>query len=126
MTTPATVALYHPIGILAFQCSQCQRTRVLRILDFSIHDARVSSIGYSEIMTSNEMIPMYENTSKCRIQTPLDPLKRVLNVNGSDLVRKIMDRDFLLHNFFTLENSDAPEHRLVRISCQASSSMDDS
>jgi hypothetical protein len=88
MTAPVTVALYHPIGILAFQRSRCQRTRVLRILDFSIHDARVSSIGYSEIMTSNETIPMYENTSKCRIPTPLDPLTCVLNVNGSDLVRK--------------------------------------
>jgi hypothetical protein len=118
--------LVSPYRDFDVRCSRCQHARVLRIPDFPIRDARVSSIGYRGIVTSNATIPMYAKTSKCRIPTPSDPLTRVPPIERLGSRREIADRVFLLHNFFTLENSDAPKHRLIRISCHASSLMDGS
>jgi hypothetical protein len=108
MTASATVALYHPIGISAFRRSRCQRARVLRIPDFPIRDARVSSIGYREIVTSNATIPMYAKTSKCRIPTPSDPLTRVPPIERLRPCREIADRDFIVQEFHDSGNSDMP------------------
>jgi hypothetical protein len=108
MTAPAIVALYHPIGISVFPRSRCQRACILRIPDFPIHDARVSSIGYHKIMTSNATIPMYEKTSKCRIPTPSDPLTHIPPIERLRPCWEIADRDFIVQEFHDSGNFDMP------------------
>jgi hypothetical protein len=77
MTASVIVALCHLIGISAFRRLRCQCAHVLRIPDSPIPDARVSSIGYREIMISNASVPLYAEASKYRIPTPSDPGTRV-------------------------------------------------